>query len=55
MARPATKINPVKKTYNLERRSLELLEEMARQDKRSPSMTLELLIMAEWQGRQKKS
>lgn len=53
MSRPFTKINPLKKTFYLEKRSIELLAEMAREDSRSPSMTLELLITADWERRRK--
>ncbi len=48
MARPVTKLNPVKKTYNLEKRTLELLAKLAREDKRSLSQFIELLIEKEW-------
>jgi hypothetical protein len=54
MARPSKKLNPIKKTYYLEARSVQFLEEMARQDKRSMSQYLELLIEADWAKSHKK-
>jgi hypothetical protein len=53
MARPFSKINPIKKTFYIEKRCLELLAELSRMDKRSPSQYLENLIEADWSKKRK--
>jgi hypothetical protein len=55
MSRPATKLNPIKKTFYIETQTIKHLTFLAGEDKRSPSQYLENLIEADWLKRHGKA